>query len=429
MPSGSKGDARVISGIFGPARQAHSARLDALANERAKARTPRAPMQFGGTTVPEEVRAAPPSIWAKPSTKSAAAAGAGVDANEFSSDMQFRKLIAKYDTDNDGCIDERELRELLIELFHLGVATTQLDGVSVVHTMMDALDRDSSGKISTDELVRAWQTWLGQALMPVRCLLIIDVQNDFISGTLAVNEAEAVVPVINEMRRTLPFDAVAYSLDWHPHTHCSFYETFAEGPDVRPSAVHSDCDEAELEEVARAGMFTEVTMTDPAGHKMRQMLWPRHCTQGSWGAKCHADLALAPGDLEVLKGTDACIDSYSAFYDNGKLKSTGLTQQLRNRKVTHVYVVGIALDFCVRFSAAAEEGFITTVVEDACRGVAPASTAEARRMLTEAGVRMCTSQELPALMQADTLHEALSAARSVSSAVAVAERTITLRGH
>ena len=171
-------------------------------------------------------------------------------------------------------------------------------------------------------------------------------------------------------------------------------------------------------------MFSMVTLTAPTGAPMSQVLWPRHCVQGTWGAENHEDLETMPTDVFVLKGTDASIDSYSAFFDNMKFKATGLVDELNARRVSHLYLVGIAFDYCVCHSAlhSASEGFVVTVVEDATAAVAPDSTARARAMLTEAGVRICTSKELPALMNADVLNEVLAAATAVTRA-----RDVTLR--
>jgi len=338
------------------------------------------------------------------------------------------QLLDKYDFNRDGFLDEREIRGLLKEMFHLGVASTELNDEGV-HLLMDAIDQDRSGMVSTAELLGAWRTWLGRALFPVRCLLVIDVQNDFISGTLAVKAAEQVVPVINQMRKDLHFDVVAVSKDWHPHTHCSFHESFVDNPPgSRPSELHASLSQEKRDVSEGSAMFSEVTLTAPNGQPMGQVLWPRHCVQDSWGSRMHEDLHVQSTDLIVCKGTNPMIDSYSAFHDNMKLQPTGLSDQLRKRRVSHVYVVGIALDYCVCFTAlhAAEDGLVVTVVLDACRAVATDSEEKARMMFAAAGVRMCTSAELPTLMKADALHEALMSARSITAATKVAHSTMDM---
>ena len=376
--------------------------------------------------MPDKIRTTPPSIWSPPkvSPHSKQKVHREMLRDFRQSESVMLRLLSKYDTDNDGFIDERELRNLLSDMSDAGIASMTLDE-KLVRTLLNAIDSDGSGKVSTDELIRAWRGWLGRALLPTRCLLMIDVQNDFIGGSLAVTGAEKVVPIINELRRKLAFDVVAYSMDWHPYNHCSFFETFRDrAHGSRPSEVHPEHppDQKAIHEAPT--MFSMVTLTAPTGAPMSQVLWPRHCVQGTWGAENHEDLETMPTDVFVLKGTDASIDSYSAFFDNMKFKATGLVDELNARRVSHLYLVGIAFDYCVCHSAlhSASEGFVVTVVEDATAAVAPDSTARARAMLTEAGVRICTSKELPALMNADVLNEVLAAATAVTRA-----RDVTLR--
>jgi len=293
--------------------------------------------------------------------------------------------------------------------------------------MMQAIDDDNSGSISTAEFLHAWNGWLGRALMPVRCLLIIDVQNDFITGSLAVDNAPSVVPMVNAVRGAVKWDVIGCSLDWHPQTHSSFLEGLTENaPGTRPSELHPAATPEQKAMAKSPELFMELPLTSPTGELINQVLWPRHCVQGTWGAQTHADLVTSPSDLVILKGTDKRIDSYSAFYDNMKLRSTGLLDQLQERRVSHVYVCGIAFDYCVCFTAlhAAAEGLVVTVIEDATRGVAPNTMAQMREVMKEAGVRFCKSSELHGLFHADSLQEAINAAKSINRARQMAGRTL-----
>jgi len=254
----------------------------------------------------------------------------------------------------------------------------------------------------------------------VRCLVIIDVQNDFIDGSLALKTCPAgqdgydVVPVINRMRTENAFDFTAISLDWHPYRHCSFYEGAVKGD--FPARLHPTQD---AEAAKAAPMFSTITLTAPDGTSpMKQILWPRHCVQDTWGAACHDELIQRPDDIIVHKGTDARIDSYSCVYDNGKYKQTSMLSELHARGVTHVYLCGLATDVCVSFSALhmAEEGFVTTVVEDACAGVDVAQIAEKRALMARAGVQLVQSAELPSLMSSASLRDALLAASRIQQA-------------
>lgn len=161
-----------------------------------------------------------------------------------------------------------------------------------------------------------------------------------------------------------------------------------------------------------------VTLTAPDGSEMRQRLWPRHCVAGSQGAKLHSDLVVKESDFLVYKGTADNVDSYSAFYDNAKLRKTALLDELRKREVTHLYLVGLALDVCVTFTAlhAAEEGFATTVVLDGCRCVDPEDNDKKMLMLEKAGVTLCDSQKVKQRLNAAKVSDTVTALRGMERA-------------
>lgn len=174
------------------------------------------------------------------------------------------------------------------------------------------------------------------------CLLIIDVQNDFChGGALEVPDGDAVVNPINELSKQ--FDNVVATQDWHPEGHSSF------------ASVHQGA--APLEQIEM-----------PYGP---QTLWPDHCIQGSNGALLHPELHTNAIQNIIRKGFRQPIDSYSAFFENDHTTTTGLSGYLRERGISRVFCVGLALDFCVRFSAedARREGFDTVVIKSACRGI------------------------------------------------------------
>ncbi len=191
-------------------------------------------------------------------------------------------------------------------------------------------------------------------------LLIIDVQNDFCpGGALAVADGDAVVPVINRLSGM--FDHVVLTQDWHPAGHSSFASSH---PGKAP--------------------FESVTM--PYGP---QTLWPDHCIQGTPGAAFHAGLATDKAQLIIRKGFRAAIDSYSAFFENDKTTPTGLAGYLRERGLKRVFLVGLATDFCVHYSAvdARRLGFAAIIVDNACRGIdLGGSMAAAKAQGAEAGV-------------------------------------------
>lgn len=198
-------------------------------------------------------------------------------------------------------------------------------------------------------------------------LIVIDVQNDFCpGGALAVAEGDAVIQPINALLER--FSVRVLTQDWHPADHSSFAEN------------HVD-----------AAEFSTVQM--PYG---KQILWPRHCVQGSDGASFHGDLAVDRADLIVRKGFRPAIDSYSAFFENDRTTATGLAGYLKDRGVTSLVLAGLATDFCVSFSAidAVALGFETTLVTDACRAIdLEGSLAAAMETMTESGVKFATADQ------------------------------------
>lgn len=175
-----------------------------------------------------------------------------------------------------------------------------------------------------------------------KAIIVIDVQNDFCpNGALAVAGGDHIIKGINAAMGS--FDTVVLTQDWHPGDHLSFADNHA-----------------------GAQPYDVVQM--PYG---AQVLWPRHCVQGSLGAQFHAQLNTDAAHLTLRKGFRAAIDSYSAFFENDRTTATGLHGYLHNRGVTHLVLVGLALDFCVAYSAldAARLGYHVTVRSGLCRAI------------------------------------------------------------
>jgi nicotinamidase/pyrazinamidase len=183
-------------------------------------------------------------------------------------------------------------------------------------------------------------------------LLVVDVQVDFCpGGNLSVPDGDKVVPVINRLNRA--FQRIVATQDWHPQNHVSF------------ASNHPGSDPFDI----------------IRGKEGEQILWPDHCVPGTPGAEFHPQLDTLCFDLIVRKGTDPALDSYSAFFENDHKTPTGLHFYLEGLKVKSVYLVGLALDVCVYFSAidALKLGFHTVLVEDACRGIdSPPGSQKAR---------------------------------------------------
>ena len=173
-------------------------------------------------------------------------------------------------------------------------------------------------------------------------LILVDLQNDFMpGGSLAVTEGDATVAVANDVMPN--YQIVVVTQDWHPDNHGSFVDNH-----------HG------------AELFQVVDLDG-----LDQVLWPRHWVQGTVGAAFHPELDQGNITKVFPKGTDAAVDSHSGLYDNGKRHSTGLAEWLKVQGVVAVDVMGLATDYCVKFTAidAANDGFATRLILDGCRGV------------------------------------------------------------
>jgi nicotinamidase/pyrazinamidase len=191
-------------------------------------------------------------------------------------------------------------------------------------------------------------------------LIIIDVQNDFCpGGNLAVSGGDEIVPIINQL--AADHSHVILTQDWHPHGHSSFASQHLGHP-----------------------AFTQINMAYGA-----QTLWPDHCIIGSVGAEFHKDLNVPNAELIIRKGYRKAIDSYSAFFENDHKTPTGLGGYLKERGFTKVTLVGLAFDYCVRYSAedAKSLGFETKVIEHATRAIDLGGTAAAtKQSFAERGI-------------------------------------------
>jgi nicotinamidase/pyrazinamidase len=200
-------------------------------------------------------------------------------------------------------------------------------------------------------------------------LIIVDLQNDFMpGGALGVNRGEEIVSVINDIIN-LSFDLIVATKDWHPLDHISFADNHHKNPG----------DQIDVNGV-------------------NQILWPRHCVQGSKGAEFVPGWRKEKIDKIIYKGTEKNIDSYSTFFDNGHCRSTGLEDYLRSKGIKHLYISGLATDYCVKYSVldALKLGFNVYVILDACRAVnlEPDDEKKACEEMKIAGARFVLVKEL-----------------------------------
>ena len=203
---------------------------------------------------------------------------------------------------------------------------------------------------------------------PTDCLLVVDVQNDFMpGGALAVPRGDEIVPLVS--RIAAGFAVVVLTQDWHPAGHASFASSH---PGRKP--------------------YDRIRL--PYGE---QILWPDHCVQGTPGAAFHRDLDIPHAQLVIRKGHHRKVDSYSAFLEADRRTKTGLDGYLKSRGVQRVFCAGLATDFCVAWSTmdARRFGLQAVVIEDACRAIdTGGSLAAAWQGMRKAGVRRVSSAAL-----------------------------------
>ena len=198
-----------------------------------------------------------------------------------------------------------------------------------------------------------------------RALIIVDMQNDFSpGGALPAEGGDQIIGLINRLQEE--FNLVVATQDWHPENHGSFASNH---PGRKPGEV------IEL-------------------NGLNQELWPDHAVQGSKGAEFVSGLDKSRIAKVFQKGTDPEVDSYSGFFDNGQRGDTGLNAYLKQHEVNQVFVVGLALDYCVKFTALDAEriGYETTVIIDASRPVGDGATAI--EVMRAAGVTIVSSSDV-----------------------------------
>jgi nicotinamidase/pyrazinamidase len=204
-----------------------------------------------------------------------------------------------------------------------------------------------------------------------KALVLVDLQYDFCpGGALAVPHGDETIAVANRVARR--FDLVVATQDWHPADHGSFATNHG---DARP--------------------YDVIDL-----HGLEQVLWPVHCVQGTRGAELHADLEHARITRVFQKGADPRVDSYSGFHDNGRRNSTGMGEWLKAQGVDTIYALGLATDYCVKFTAldGVRDGFDVYLVADGCRAVelSPGDGERAIEEMRSAGVTVLQSGDIGA---------------------------------
>lgn len=203
----------------------------------------------------------------------------------------------------------------------------------------------------------------------MKTLIVVDIQNDFLAGgALAVKHGNEIIPVVNKLMSS--FDLVVATQDWHPADHESF------------ASNHQD---------RKVGEVIDL-------HGLAQVLWPDHCIQNTEGAELSSEIDPQLIHRIFRKGTDPRVDSYSGFFDNGKKNETGLAAYLKDKQVNELFIVGLATDYCVKFTAldAVSLGFETTIILDAVKAVNLNSEDQelAIQTMKQAGIKTISSNEI-----------------------------------
>jgi nicotinamidase/pyrazinamidase len=195
-------------------------------------------------------------------------------------------------------------------------------------------------------------------------LIVVDLQNDFIpGGNLAVEGGDTIISDINEIMKTFnhAFARIIFTQDWHPADHRSFASRHERKKPFDP--------------------IDGVTGIGP-------VLWPDHCVRGTKGAEFHPGLDIDAAHLILRKGIHRDLDSYSVFTEHDRKTDTGLAGYLENAGLKRIFLCGLALDYCVFWSAmdGKRKGFDTFVVSDLCKGIADETTETAKTQMASQGI-------------------------------------------
>ncbi|XP_072039884.1 nicotinamidase-like [Amphiura filiformis] len=332
-------------------------------------------------------------------------------ANGIGTAPEERECFRYFDRDGDGILNHEEFHHLCCQLLSSNddcdQQWTNQDTDKILQLFVKQKEVDE--KIFED----VWKSWIKPILRPKSAFLVVDVQNDFISGSLALKNApakqngEEVVPVINKLIETVEFDKVIFSHDWHPDNHISFYEN-----------LHSrKLDSASPITAEVAKQFDTVVFAGHNGEPCRQTLWPKHCIQNSSGAELHKDLQVHKDHIKAYKGMNPEKDNYSVLNPTPELEPNNntsgpawLIKQLKDQGITDLFVCGLALDICVDYTVldACQLGFRTILVEDACRGLDEKDTMTKTEGMGEAGCLVVTSNEVSDMVSGLVRHPKLA---------------------
>lgn len=312
-----------------------------------------------------------------------------IESND-SNTLNKNQCFALFDKDGDGMLRLEDFTELCKALFRNEKNEPYDLKHEIVYEIFQVFDQNQDSYIDQKEFDLCWEKWISIILNPTSALIIVDVQNDFISGSLKVTNAADVVEPINNLLKNFHFTTVLYSLDWHPDDHISFCDN------VQIRRIHA----ASPVKAEDAKLLDLVIFEGPP--KKEQILWPKHCVQGTWGAEIHKDLKMPKDAIPIYKGINSECDSYSAFWDNNKLSQTDLNEKLKARNVSDLYICGLAIDFCVGGTIldALKEGYRTVMIDDCTMGIESKTAAMKCEEIKKDNGVIVKTEEVKALIEA-----------------------------
>ncbi|XP_078033620.1 nicotinamidase [Augochlora pura] len=296
---------------------------------------------------------------------------------DFEGHRSVRKFLSKLDLPNlEDTLYYQNFRLICNTLFSPKEVEQNDDKI---RNIFDLFDNDHDGILKGQEW-KIFHKWLQMTLEPVNVLLVVDIQNDFIDGTLALRTCEGnqdgfdAVEPINRLTKYGLFDKVIYSMDYHPENHISFHEN------LHLREIHPESKVSKK----KAKVFDSVIFSEP---RMEQILWPKHCVMNTWGAQFHKDLVIVPGSEQVQKGTHPEKDTYSVFAATDSDGVSKLEQKLHKLGATQLFVCGLAYDVCVKETCldGLRLGYPVAVIDDCCRGVNLKNIDAAKRLIIHNG--------------------------------------------
>ncbi|CAG2179213.1 unnamed protein product [Oppiella nova] len=296
-------------------------------------------------------------------------------------DNQRDELFRFLDINKDKKICETEFKNLFSSLFYSTRHKTSYKDDKIESMILELIGIPKEKGIDKTQFDMIWGEWIVTVLRPRSALIVVDVQNDFMIGSMPVENGTKIVPVINDLMKN--FETVVFTYDWHPRNHCSFNESVHDPSIHRPiiDYYNKTRDTLTVGDRVRYAVHSDII----------QYLWDRHCVQESEGSQLYHELNQdhIKDKFNVTKGMDPDIDSYSAFADVGGVhdpeRRTTLHCDLQSRGITDVYLTGVVYEFCVGSTAldALTLGYRTAFIEDAVHELNTTRQKEMRQNLTD----------------------------------------------